>query len=773
MRVRNAVLTVLIAAVALHVQLGNAVNIGSDTAVARFNTQQILDDGDRIAGFAAIEEGFALKGSFVSGTFDCLFPVTGRIDLNGGTLILDKKIYLDHISDLAVLGNITGKDRLLELSSSVTAISSLSDDVFHCKVFSIVEEVLSEATRSVDWSWDSQYLAVGTEVVSTTSGLIIYDFDGSTLSQVLTSSIADTETMVTEVRWHPSQYVLALVRQSSAGGDEVFTFSFVPSTKQLIQLSSDEIGDSVRAAAWHPTGSHLAVGGVSNTAEIVIYPVDAQGALDTASKLNVNVSPNSRNVSNESLDWDNTGNYLGVGYNTVASNPELEIYAFNSSPLSLTLNASKVIGNKVDGLDWNPTFSWILAVGLDGSGDNIAVYAHDNIAGSLTKLTGDDLGGDGQAVDWHPDGDCVAIGRNKVASISKFRTYEFDKDVPGLVLATDTDFAQNIGAVRWSPNGKYVAEGHGINLSVYGLIRNHCSTFNNVNLMTAGPLTLRNCCIHFSGNCSINGGGHELKLDSSCVLQIEDNSQLHLINMTLRGVTSTRLTMAGSGSSLLFEDVNMKIGNKFAIKKGYFDVSGILQISGSGNHFIYSTDQVSTIRERSALLLDEDLTFSYDAEAPNLLAFADKTSELILAGATLHATSTGLVLTTGKLKVVENSAFSSEVIQQDTIIDNGITVGSGMQADDMKVLIMPNLELACTQGSIKYKNVGANALKMRNNFSHFHFYPGTTLRLFENMDVRPGFIEFDDQATLLTARGKNLTGSIVPNGFLSRRQFTP
>ena len=34
------------------------VDIGSDTAVNRFNTQQTLNNGDRIAGFAALQGGF-------------------------------------------------------------------------------------------------------------------------------------------------------------------------------------------------------------------------------------------------------------------------------------------------------------------------------------------------------------------------------------------------------------------------------------------------------------------------------------------------------------------------------------------------------------------------------------------------------------------------------------------------------------------------------------------------------------------------------------------
>ena len=66
-----------------------AVDIGSDTAVTRFSTQQVLDDGDRIAGFAALEAGFSLASMSTAVTFDSFFPVSGAVALSGGTLSLN------------------------------------------------------------------------------------------------------------------------------------------------------------------------------------------------------------------------------------------------------------------------------------------------------------------------------------------------------------------------------------------------------------------------------------------------------------------------------------------------------------------------------------------------------------------------------------------------------------------------------------------------------------------------------------------------------------
>jgi len=270
MRVRNALFVwfFLICAIVATVQKCDASDVGSDTAVARFDTQQVLDDGDRIAGFAAIEDGFALKGAFVTGTFDGLFPIAGRIDLNGGTLVLNKNMRLDSVTDFSVLGNITGNDYLIDMSSSVTAMCSLDDTVFQCRAHVLAEDAASETIRGIDWSWDSNYFALATDIVSTDSGLWIYEFDGSTISLLATSSVAEGVTRVNDARWHPSQYVVACGRQSSSG-DAVFTFSFVPLTNELVPLSSDAVGNHVTAVAWHPSGNYVAFGGSSNGEEII------------------------------------------------------------------------------------------------------------------------------------------------------------------------------------------------------------------------------------------------------------------------------------------------------------------------------------------------------------------------------------------------------------------------------------------------------------------------------------------------------------------------
>src|SRR5688572_6029613 len=99
-----------------------AANIGSDTAVTRFNTQQIVQNGDRIAGFAALAGGFALSGNGSIGTFDSFFSVSGDIALNFGTLILSQDLIINNITAINTLGNIIGNNHIMEFAPFISCV---------------------------------------------------------------------------------------------------------------------------------------------------------------------------------------------------------------------------------------------------------------------------------------------------------------------------------------------------------------------------------------------------------------------------------------------------------------------------------------------------------------------------------------------------------------------------------------------------------------------------------------------------------------------------
>ena len=115
-----------------------AVDIGSDVTPTGFNTQQILMNGDRVAGFASLQGGFKLNNSSVSAEFDSFFQVAGNIDLNGGRLILGRDMIIHNFANIVRLGDITGSEHTIEFAVTNTLVPTDSDGVDTCFTFSEV-----------------------------------------------------------------------------------------------------------------------------------------------------------------------------------------------------------------------------------------------------------------------------------------------------------------------------------------------------------------------------------------------------------------------------------------------------------------------------------------------------------------------------------------------------------------------------------------------------------------------------------------------------------
>lgn len=110
----------LIAAVPLVVfVVVKAATIGSNTAPSRIATQQLLNNGDYIAGFVALDGGILLSSMAVTATFDCFFPISGNVNLNGGVLLLNKDLYLENLTSFAATGTINAVGHRVELSTTM------------------------------------------------------------------------------------------------------------------------------------------------------------------------------------------------------------------------------------------------------------------------------------------------------------------------------------------------------------------------------------------------------------------------------------------------------------------------------------------------------------------------------------------------------------------------------------------------------------------------------------------------------------------------------
>jgi hypothetical protein len=184
-----------------------AVDIGSDTTVDRFSSQVNLLDGDRIAGFAAIEAGFQLLGVNVSAIFDSFFEVTGDIALNGGELTLYRDLIMRNRSSIGTLGRINGNGHTLEFSSMTMCVPRVAGDSANCFMTFVTDAPQFSDVETLDWTVDDRFIAIGTDPTGDAGELRIYEFDGSTLTFRSEDDTLSGKT-VPVVRSHPSPKIV-------------------------------------------------------------------------------------------------------------------------------------------------------------------------------------------------------------------------------------------------------------------------------------------------------------------------------------------------------------------------------------------------------------------------------------------------------------------------------------------------------------------------------------------------------------------------------------
>ena len=100
----------------------NITELGSDTQVELIPHGPTLSNGDRIATFAVLDDGFALADEDTKVTYNSTFPVRGDVSLEGGTLILESDLILVDDGRIESMGTIDGQDHTLALAPGTSLV---------------------------------------------------------------------------------------------------------------------------------------------------------------------------------------------------------------------------------------------------------------------------------------------------------------------------------------------------------------------------------------------------------------------------------------------------------------------------------------------------------------------------------------------------------------------------------------------------------------------------------------------------------------------------
>ncbi len=696
-----------------------AADIGSDTAVTRFNTQQFLQNGDRIAGFASLAAGFALFGRNVTGTFDCFFPVEGAVNFNFGTLILSEDLILHNVLTISNWGNIIGNFHNFELPSNNNCFPLLSPSAASCLVQFASSLTRPAQVNSVSFSYDSAYIASG---VNNTAGneLFVDRIDNGSVLTAITSA-AFTQNVLS-VDWHPSKDWIAVGRLGAAG-DELYTYTFNRVAGTLTLLSSLDIGgggNDANSVAWHPDGDFLAIAKSGATA-IRVYPVNTS----TGVIVNTPVT-DAPGATGKSVAWNSTGSFLAAGTTVAGAVNELRVYTFVKSPTSLTLNASFDVAQTVNSVEWNVAagLTNIIAIGTLAGTNRLQVYSHNSGAGTLTLVTGDIPTVEVVSVAWSLSGACLAAGTRQNTS-GEVQIFNFDGST--LSSADLEEINNDVLSVDYSPNGQLFGigtntVGGGALANVVGLYQLEQSlspvnfvTLNNIFFNFNNNATFDSTTLVFTGSSVINGRGSIMSFTPTFTLQVGPNSTLLIENIVLEGISAGQLVV-DSTSTVSFQDVQIVLDGDYTFSSGRFEILKDLTITGPGRSFIYASPGSSLIRSKDPqdstfvssnrrcqpgfegrLIMDRGTTFQYaSTTATNLIQLEGDRSEFILNSATLNISGVNLQLTKGRFLVDGRSSLLGSLA---LILGDGLSVANNVT---LEIEPAANLEVG---GKLIYRNI--------------------------------------------------------------------
>jgi uncharacterized delta-60 repeat protein len=220
--------------------------------------------------------------------------------------------------------------------------------------------------------------------------------------------------------------------------------------------------------------------------------------------------------------------------------------------------------------------------------------------------------------------------------------------------------------------------------------------WGNLIVRLNGDVILNDTSITFTGESAIRGNGHTLTLNNAELI-VGSDATLLFDNVIINSVHDGVIECIDNSSAIQLYDTQWLLDNDLTFSKGHFDVLGTFDIIGDGYSFIYQSPIVSTIDKNGIMILNSGLTFEYDPSiaARDLLQLIDSTSQLILNGATLHSTRTGLQLTRGSLMVDQKSFIFSEAL----VKAEGIMFGDGINVENnLNVHIAPAAVLEVTSG---------------------------------------------------------------------------
>jgi len=670
----------------------HALVVGSNNAVAieAFTSFPQTGTDNTMLGFGSFTNGFGLASASTTCTFNDLYPIGGAVDLNGGTLILMEDLYLNPQLSISSLGTIIGNNHCVVFSPQNQTVTWPSLGTMNM----LNAQNTTANAPAINWSADGKYLAVGTTAQPGIE-INVYSFNGSALT--LAAKGVHLGSNVNSIAWQPTSTAPYYLAAGTNLG--LYAYTFTP-PNSLVATSTVNTGTRFQAVAWHPSGKIVAAGQISfTTQQVQIYNFNL-GTLTT--NTSYSFPPYCILYANsgcQDLDFDYTGSYLAVAlqYSYPAGPSTMQILHWDGTSLVITSSNASWTGDFCTVVNWSPDGTYIAASYQVSK--MLWIYSLNRTSSVLSNpYQSPAFSSYIVGLSWSHNGKFLAVGTG--GSGYDVQIFAINPSLSLYNLAAQYTFTAGIYAVKWNYNDTILAASQGLSVVYLFNFLPGIMTFSNANIIFNSPAQLQTPMI-CSGNCIIYGNGYPFNLNSQ-ILTVTSGSSLLFKDIVLEGINGTNLQCYDSSGTISFDNVTCMLSNTMQLTQGNFAIIGDCIMTGTGA-FVYSSNQATTISSRALWYFDYGIAFSYYPQggSTNLINFADNTAQLYLYSTNLHAASTGLHLTKGCLMIDGPCQFFSDGATE----TNGIWIGDGTSADDLKVKILPESGIVVEKGYVSYRNV--------------------------------------------------------------------
>ena len=259
----------------------------------------------------------------------------------------------------------------------------------------------------------------------------------------------------------------------------------------------------------------------------------------------------------------------------------------------------------------------------------------------------------------------------------------------------------------------------------------------------------------FQGTCRINGNGAKLVLADGAGIYVAENSELQLKNIRITGVSGENIACVDDTGSIVLLQSDLVQSGDVAFKRGALKFFLKNTLSGAYT-FSYDSSMTSTVKSDAEWAITEYADLYIGRNQGNEpLYFEDATSFFKFEDSKFTVKNTGMNLTRGTII----SSRDAQVDVQSTSTQTGLVFGDGTPEGDMSLVLHASSTARFTGGHVTYNMSRNNGIRSKSTTAQMIRSAGSIFYLPADLDLADLTIDVSPYSALIVEPGKKLTYS--------------